>query len=103
MFNRRTLAIIKRELRTKLFSKSFILMTLLVPLFMILIFSIQYFIHSMSDEQRSDIIIVSDSDEILNKVENEIFQTSAFKSGDLTSRTEKSEINNFESKLNQLN
>ncbi|MFZ1280771.1 MAG: ABC transporter permease [Ignavibacteriaceae bacterium] len=102
MFNRRTLAIIKRELRTKLFSKSFILMTLLVPLFMILIFSIQYFIHSMSDEQRSDIIIVSDSDEILNKVENEIFQTSAFKSGDLTSRTEKSEINNFESKLNQL-
>lgn len=102
MFNRRTLAIIKRELRTKLFSKSFILMTLLVPLFMILIFSIQYFIHSMSDEQRSDIIIVSDSDEILNKVQNEIFQTSAFKSGDLTSRTEKSEINNFESKLNQI-
>lgn len=102
MFNRRTLAIIKRELRTKLFSKSFILMTLLVPLFMILIFSIQYFIHSMSDEQRSDIIIVSDSDEILNKVQNEIFQTSTFKSGDLTSRTEKSEINNFESKLNQI-
>lgn len=102
MFNRRTLAIIKRELKTKLFSKSFIFMTLLVPLFMVLIFSIQYFIHSMSDEQRSDIIIVSDSDEILNKVQNEIFITSEFKSGDLTSRTEKSELNNFDSKLNQL-
>ncbi len=76
MFNRRTLAIVKRELKMKLFSKSFILMTLLVPLFMIGIFSVQYFVHSMSDEERSDLIIISDSDEILNKVQNEIFQTS---------------------------
>ena len=78
MFNRRTLAIIKRELRMKLFSRSFILMTLLVPLFMIMIFSIQYFVQSMSEEQRSDLIIISDSDEILNKVQDEIFQTASF-------------------------
>ena len=70
MLNRRTLAIVKREVKTKLFSKSFIFMTLLVPLFMLIIFSVQYFIHSMSGDERSDIIIVSDSDEILNKVQN---------------------------------
>ena len=102
MFNRRTLAIIKRELRMKLFSKSFILMTLLVPLFMIMIFSIQYFIQSMSGEQRSDLIIISDSDEILNKVQDEIFQTASFKSGELSSRIEKIELSGFDQKLDEV-
>ncbi|MBK7631079.1 MAG: ABC transporter permease [Ignavibacteriales bacterium] len=99
MFNTRTLAIIKRELKMKLFSKSFILMTLLVPLFMVVIFSIQYLVHSLSDEERADLIVISDSDEILNKLQNEIFQTSSFKSGDLTARFEKIELPKFNSKL----
>lgn len=102
MFNRRTLAIIKRELKMKLFSKSFILMTLLVPLFMIGIFSIQYFVQSMSEEQRSDLIIISDSDEILNKIQNEIFQTALFKSGDFTAKFEKTELSDFPSRLNEI-
>lgn len=102
MLNRRTLAIVKREVKTKLFSKSFIFMTLLVPLFMLIIFSVQYFIHSMSGDERSDIIIVSDSDEILNKVQNEIFLTDDFKNGGLTSRTEKVVLESFEKRLEQL-
>ena len=102
MLNRRTLAIVKREVKTKLFSKSFIFMTLLVPLFMLLIFSVQYFIHSMSGDERSDIIIISDSDEILNKAQNEIFLTTDFKSGTLTSRTEKVDLSNFEKKLDEI-
>ncbi len=77
-------------------------MTLLVPLFMIGIFSIQYFIQSMAGEERSDLIIVSDSDEILNSVQNEIFQTSSFKSGDLSARFERSELSDFDSKLNEV-
>jgi len=101
MLNRRTLTIIKRELRMKLFSKSFILMTLLVPLFMIMIFSIQYFVQTMSGEQRADLVLVSDSDEILKKVQDEIFQTSDFKSGDLSARIEKVELNLFKNKLNE--
>ena len=56
----------------------------------------------MSEEQRSDLIIISDSDEILNKVQNEIFQTDHFKSGDLTSRTEKTDLNGFKQKLNEV-
>ncbi len=102
MFNKRTLAIIKRELKMKLFSKSFILMTLLVPLFMVGIFSIQYFVQSMSEEQRSDLIIISDSDEILNKIQSEIFQTAPFKSGDLTAIFEKTELSDFPSKLKEI-
>jgi ABC-2 type transport system permease protein len=69
---------------------------------MIGIFSIQYFVHSLSGEQRSDLILISDSDEILNRVQNEIFQTSEFKSGDLTTRTEKTELSDFTSKLNKI-
>jgi ABC-2 type transport system permease protein len=102
MLNRRTLAIVKREVKTKLFSKSFIFMTLLVPLFMLIIFSVQYFIHSMSGDERSDIVIISDSDEILNRVQNEIFLTDDFKNGGLTSRTEKIDLVSFEKKLDEI-
>jgi ABC-type Na+ efflux pump permease subunit len=41
LLNNRIIAIIKRELREKLMSKSFIFMTLLVPLFMLLIIGLQ--------------------------------------------------------------
>lgn len=102
MFNRRTLAIIKRELKMKLFSRSFILMTLLVPLFMIVIFSIQYLVHSLSDEERADLVVISDSEEILNNLQDEIFQTSAFKTGDFTARFEKIELAKFNAKLDQI-
>ena len=102
MLSKRTITIIKRELRMKLFSKSFILMTLLVPLFMIMIFSIQYLVHSLADEQRADIIFISDSDEILNKTQSEIYLSESFKSGDLTARFEKTDLNGFSKKLNEI-
>lgn len=99
MLNRRSITITKREIKARLLSKSFLLMTFLVPLFMVLIFSVQYFIHQMAGEGRSDIVIISDSDEILNKVQDEIFKTSAFTSGELTTRTEKVDIEKFKDKL----
>ena len=102
MLSKRTITIIKRELKMKLFSKSFILMTLLVPLFMIMIFSIQYLVHSLADEQRADIIFISDSDEILNKTQSEIYLSEYFKSGDLTARFEKTDLNGFSKKLNEI-
>ena len=33
MFNQRTIAVIKKELKEKLFSKAFIFMTVLIPIF----------------------------------------------------------------------
>lgn len=101
MLNNRTLAIIKRELRMKLFSKSFILMTLLVPLFMVVIFSVQYIIHSLSEEQKSNIIIYSDSNEINKKLQTEFSELTDVKSGLITIQFQKTEADKFQSILTE--
>ncbi len=102
MFNRRTLAIIKRELKSKLFSRTFIFMTVLVPLFMFGIFAIQYFIMSLSEEQKSKIVVVTDSEEIKSKLENELSKSNDFKTGLLSVNYELVENDKFNSKLNKL-
>jgi ABC-2 type transport system permease protein len=102
MFNRRTLAIIKRELKSKLFSRTFIFMTVLVPLFMFGIFAIQYFIMSLSEEQKSKIVVVTDSEEIKSKLENELSKSNDFKTGLLSVNYELVENDKFNSKLNEL-
>jgi ABC-2 type transport system permease protein len=102
MFNRRTLAVIKRELKSKLFSKTFILMTILVPLFMLGIFSIQIFIHSLSGEQKSNIIVLTDTQEIQQKVESELDKLEDVKSGQLSIKYELIENESFDSKLKSL-
>ncbi len=102
MFNRRTLAIIKRELKSKLFSRTFIFMTVLVPLFMFGIFAIQYFIMSLSEEQKSKIIVVTDSEEIKDKLENELSKSNDFRTGLLSVKYELVENDKFSSRLNEL-
>jgi len=102
MLNNRTVAIVKRELKMKLFSKTFILMTLLVPLFMIGIMGIQILIYSLSDEPKSNIIIFSDSDEISEKVKNEVSNVQEVKSGLITIKFQKIELDSFKSKINEL-
>ncbi len=81
MFNKRVLAIIKRELKMKLFNKSFILMTLLVPLFMIGVFSIQYFIQSFSGESKSTLVVYSDSEILIQELKDELNLVEDVKSG----------------------
>lgn len=102
MFNGRTLAIIKRELKSKLFSKTFILMTVLVPVFMLGIMGIQYFIYALSEEQKSNIIIITDSDEIKNKIENELSRSEDLKSGLLKVNYEIVGNDNFDSRLKEI-
>ncbi len=81
MFNRRTLAIIKRELKAKLFSKTFIIMTLLVPVFMFGLFAIQILVYSVSEEKNPNVLIISETDEISQKLKNEFDQYNEVKSG----------------------
>ena len=102
MFNRRTLAVIKRELRAKLFSKTFILMTILVPIFMIGILSINIFIQSLSSEQKSNVVVISDTKEIQQKLEDELNKTDDVKSGVLTISYELIENKDFDSRLKEL-
>lgn len=102
MFNRRTLAIIKRELKSKLFSKTFIFMTVLVPAFMLGIMGIQYFIYSLSEEQKSNIVIITDSEEIKSKIENELSKSEDLKTGMIKVNYEIVEKDKFDSRLKQL-
>ena len=102
MFNRRTLTLIKRELKAKLFSKTFILMTVLVPLFMLGIFSIQILIHSLSEEQKSNVVVITDSIELKEKLESELNKSYDLKSGMLTIKCNVVENQNFEAQLKSL-
>ena len=68
MFNYRTLAIIKRELREKLMSKSFIIMTILLPIFMFGIIGVQTLLVTYEGDAGSKIHIVAPTGEILQEV-----------------------------------
>jgi ABC-2 type transport system permease protein len=81
MFNRRTLAIIKRELREKLFSKTFIFMTVLLPVFMIGILAFQTFLYSYQGDSNTNLIIVTESLSLQSEMENEFGKLPFIKSG----------------------
>ena len=78
MFNYRVIALIKRELREKLLSKTFILMTVLLPVFMFGIVGVQTFIMSF-DSEKSVVEIISESDEIALKLGNIIGESNFIK------------------------
>ena len=67
MFNYRVLALIKRELREKLLSKAFILMTVLLPVFMFGIIGVQTFIMSF-DSEKNIVEIIAESESISEKL-----------------------------------
>lgn len=71
MFNAKTLAIIKRELKEKLFSKTFILMTLLIPLFMFGILALQTFIMSFEGDKATKLKVVTESEELTGNLMTE--------------------------------
>jgi ABC-2 type transport system permease protein len=81
MFNRRTIAIIKRELREKLFSKTFIIMTILLPLFMIGILAFQTFLYSYEGDSNTNLIIAAESSSMENDLESELNSLPFVKSG----------------------
>lgn len=61
MFNNRVLAVIKRELKEKLFSKAFIVMTLLVPGLIIVFGGVQALLYSTESKGLSFDLIVEDA------------------------------------------
>ena len=73
MFNRRTISIIKRELKVRFISRTFIIMTLLIPLFMFGILGLQTFLIHYSDEENAFLVIASESQTILDNVQAELF------------------------------
>ena len=80
MLNKRILAVIKRELRDKLFSKSFIVMTLLVPGLLFLIIGVQGLI--LSNQQKNlKIDIISNDSNLTNTLRNDFMSSGLAKDG----------------------
>jgi ABC-2 type transport system permease protein len=69
-------------LREKLLSKSFILMTLLIPVFMFGILGIQTFLMTFGDEEAS-LIVVSEDKSLIPSLENEFAETEVVKNNAL--------------------
>jgi len=78
MLNYRVIALIKRELREKLLSKAFILMTILLPVFMFGVIGVQTFIMSF-DSEKSIVEIIAESEVIANNLQNVIGESNFIK------------------------
>jgi len=76
MFNYRTIAVLKRELREKLLSKTFIIMTILLPVFMMIMVAIPAALRTF-DSEGVKVEVISFSDSLTTKLE-ESFAESKF-------------------------
>ncbi|MBV6511777.1 MAG: putative protein YhaP [Ignavibacteriaceae bacterium] len=74
-------AILRRELREKLLSKSFITMTLLIPLFIFGIMALQTYIMTYEDDKNVVLILASESDQLLQELKKEFSEQEYVKNG----------------------
>ena len=102
MFNRRTIAIIKRELRVRLFSKTFIIMTLLIPTFIFGIIGIQAILYSYSGEENPKLVIISETKEVKKNLEKEFSKLPFVKDGSFHVTYEIQDSEQFNVRLNEL-
>jgi ABC-2 type transport system permease protein len=82
MFNYRVLAVIKRELKEKLMSKTFIFMTILLPLIMFGGIGIQLLLQR--DEAKSTIDLVTESPLLTESFQTELLSSDLMKDGKYT-------------------
>jgi ABC-2 type transport system permease protein len=102
MVNRRTVSIIKRELKVRLFSRTFILMTLLIPLFMFGILGLQTFLINYSDVENALLLVVSDSQTILDNAQAELSKIRKSEDGNIEFMFEKLDKKMVEQRLNNI-
>lgn len=102
MFNRRTIAITKRELKTKLLNKSFIIMTILVPVLLFGLIGIQLLIRSASDVENPNLLIVSETENVMEKVKNEFDEYDEVKAGNYNINYETLDSAAFAKRVNDL-
>ncbi len=83
MLNKRTLAVLKRELREKLLSRTFILMTVLIPVFLFGILGIQTYLYSAGSDEKAKIEIISGSQQITGALQKTLSQMKDVKNNKL--------------------
>ena len=102
MLNRRTLAIIKRELKVRLFSRTFIIMTLLIPLFMFGILGLQTFLIHYTDADNAFLIVASESQKVLDNIQTEISKMPKNQDGNIEFMFEKLDREKVEVRINNI-
>jgi ABC-type Na+ efflux pump permease subunit len=98
MFNYRIIGLLKRELKEKLLSKTFIIMTLAIPALMILIIGLQALLFSYEGDTNTKIDIVTESPQLTSSFEKEFSELPFVKDGSYTLNfitKSKQEINNY--------
>ena len=81
MFNRRTMAVLKRELKNKLFSKTFLLMTLLIPLFLFGVLGFQTFVMTYTGNDKTNLVLLTEDDNLTQKIKTDFDSLPFVKSG----------------------
>jgi ABC-2 type transport system permease protein len=84
MFNRRTLSVIKRELKNRLLSRTYILMTLLIPLFLFGILAFQTYVMTYEGNEKTNLVLVIEKESLLQKVNSEFDSLSFIKNGQMS-------------------
>jgi len=83
MFNKKILALIKREVREKLMSKTFVYTTIALPLLMIFIISLQTALFTMGSGSKH-LIIASDTENLTSTLEYVLLSNESLKASDFT-------------------
>jgi ABC-2 type transport system permease protein len=84
MFNKRTVSIIKRELKNRLLSRTFILMTLLIPLFIFGILAFQTYVMTYEGNDKTNLVLVMEDGSLLQRVKSEFDSLSFIKNGQMS-------------------
>ena len=83
MFNKRTLGIIKRELRARLLSRSFILMTVLIPVFLMGILAVQTFLIKYHGDEKYSLEIITNQPGLTQSLHAEFENNDQVKAGNI--------------------
>ncbi len=102
MLNHRVISVIKRELKEKLLSKSFIIMTVLVPVLMFGVIGFQVFLQMYNSDDAMTLIIASNSEELNTQVKNELSAEDFIKSRHYTIDYTVVEKENFSKYLDSI-
>ncbi len=96
MFNKRVFAVLKRELRERIMTKSFIISTLALPVLMGVIFGLQFLMMSIEGDSGTKITIVTDIKKISSVIEEKFSQMKWVKNKDYSIVYETIEEGQFE-------
>lgn len=97
----KTITVIKRELREKLLSKTFVLMTLLLPVFMFGILGFQTFLLSRDTDEGTKIEVISENQQLLDNIRSSFLERRFIQNGYYTVSYLRQSRSEFESYLEE--